>query len=279
VTSTPADTGDNTPLAVGVIVFTVFAISLGDALIKLTSGNFVIWQIFVVRSLIAIPCLLLIMSTAAKKSLQWPIAPGWTLLRSLLLMLMWVCYYLSLPHLTLSVAAASYYTLPIFITLISAVVVGDNISVKGWLAVFVGFAGVYFILRPAADDFNAYALLPLVAAILYAIAMILTRTHCRAEHPLMLSLALNGCFVIAGSIAAGVISMLPIESRTGFLLAPWAVLGVNEWLSMGLLAAFCLRWFRCYVGFCVFLGSPRCPVDTRDCADRGRWRFIDKAIK
>lgn len=33
------------PLAMGVIVLTVLALSLGDAPIKLTSGNFVIWQI------------------------------------------------------------------------------------------------------------------------------------------------------------------------------------------------------------------------------------------
>ncbi len=56
------DRTDNIPLAVGVIIFAVFALSLGDALIKLTSGNFVIWQIFVIRSMIAIPCLVFYLS-------------------------------------------------------------------------------------------------------------------------------------------------------------------------------------------------------------------------
>ena len=49
---------DNLPLAVGMILFTVFALSLGDAFIKRFSSDFVLWQIFVVRSLIAVPCLL-----------------------------------------------------------------------------------------------------------------------------------------------------------------------------------------------------------------------------
>lgn len=48
---------DHIALAVGTIVFTVFALSLGDALIKQSSSSFVIWQIFVIRSVIAIPFL------------------------------------------------------------------------------------------------------------------------------------------------------------------------------------------------------------------------------
>lgn len=227
---------DNLPLAVGVIIVTVLALSLGDALIKMTSSNFVIWQIFVIRSAIAIPCLLLYMATTARASLQTPVALVWTMLRSFLLMSMWVSYYISLPNLTLSVAAAAYYTLPIFITLFSSMIVGDTITRRGWIAVFIGFLGVFLILRPGVGDFNWYALLPLFSAILYAFAMILTRTKCRAEHPLMLSLALNICFVLVGAVVAAVIATVPDESRLGFLLAPWGKLDLSGWISMGLLA-------------------------------------------
>jgi len=132
---------DNIPFAVGVIVVTVLALSLGDALIKLSSNSFVIWQIFVLRSVIAIPCLFLFMLTVSRDSLILPSALGWVAVRSLLLVAMWVSYYLSLPHLPLSVAAAAYYTLPIFITLFSAVLVGETIGRAGWAAVFIGFCG------------------------------------------------------------------------------------------------------------------------------------------
>jgi len=67
------------------------------------------------------------------------------------------------------VAAATLYTLPLFITLFAAVFIGDRIGTKGWVAVFLGFGGVLLILRPEAGGFNAYALLPLVAAILDAL--------------------------------------------------------------------------------------------------------------
>lgn len=93
------------------------------------------------------------------------------------------------------------------------------------------------ILRPEAGDFNAYAILPLVSAMLYAGAMILTRTRCRQQDPIMLALALNIGFVVVGGLAAMAILLLPGPARQGFLLAPWAGMGPSEWLSMSLLAS------------------------------------------
>ncbi len=227
---------DDLPLAVSVIIFTVFALSLGDAVVKLTSNTFVLWQIFVVRSIIAIPCLLIFMRVGTQMSLHLPVSLWWTVLRSFLLVAMWVSYYIALPKLSLSVAAAAYYTLPIFITLFSAAIVCKQINRTGWIAVLLGFVGVLLILQPNTTDFNWYAFLPLLSAILYALAMILTRTKCRAEHPLLLSLSLNFAFVIVGSVAALVITTLPGESRTGFLLAQWSSMHTKEWFAMVLLA-------------------------------------------
>ena len=166
---------------------------------------------------------------------QW--RSGWTVVRSFLLVAMWVSYYLSLPDLSLSVAAAVYYTLPIFITLFSAAITGETIGRNGWLAVFIGFAGVLLILRPRPGDFNESALLPLLSAMLYALAMFLTRTRCRSENPTILALALNITFVVVGGTAALFIATLTDEARKGFLLAPWATIGLSEWISMGLLTA------------------------------------------
>ena len=227
---------DNLPLAIGTVLFTVLALSLGDALIKLGSGNFVIWQIFVLRSLVAIPCLIIYMALFARAQLRWPVSVKWALVRSLLLVFMWLSYYIALPHMPLSAAAAAYYTLPIFITLFSAYLVGDAVGRVGWFAVFLGFSGVVLILKPDVNDVNWYVLLPLLAAILYALAMILTRTKCRSEHPLLLSLALNLSFVLVGGMATVIIAMMPDEIRQGSLVAPWGVMGSSEWMTIFMLA-------------------------------------------
>lgn len=227
---------DNLPLAVCTIVFTVLALSFGDALIKLSSGNFVIWQIFVLRSSLAIPCLVVFMMAKAPATLRLPTSFLWTTIRSLLLVVMWVSYYVALPHMSLSAAAAAYYTLPIFITLFSAVFVGDRVSRLGWLSVLLGFVGVLLILKPDVNDFNGYTVLPLFSAMLYALAMILTRTKCQDEAPLLLALALNLAFVLVGIVATGIVQIIPVQNNGGFLTAPWSALGRAEWSSMLLLA-------------------------------------------
>ncbi|MEO0372112.1 MAG: DMT family transporter [Pseudomonadota bacterium] len=228
---------DNLPLAISVILLSVLGLSLGDALIKFTSGEFVMWQIFVIRSLIVLPLLLAYLAWRMPSALRHPPALGWTTLRSLMMVAMWIAYYFALPHLDIAVAAAAYYTLPIFITLFSALLIGDRIRPLGWIAVALGFAGVMLILRPRAGDFNLFALLPLLSAVLYALAMILTRTKCREAHPILLAAGLNAGFIVVGAIAAAGIALLGLGQETGFMLGPWSPMGQAEWLSMGLLAA------------------------------------------
>ena len=229
---------DNATLAVCVIVFTTLSLSFGDALIKKFSADFVLWQIFVMRSVIAAPVLAAVIRLRFV-SLK-PRNPGWTAPRSLMLVFMWIAYYTALPHLPLAVAAAVYYTLPLFITLFAALFVGDKISAKGWVAVVLGFGAVLLILRPQADDFNAYALLPLAAAVLYALAMLLTRTKCRNEDPLVLAFWLNVSFIGVGIMATPLLTLWsPSEAEIGrypFLLDGWVSMGANEWLAMAVLA-------------------------------------------
>jgi len=153
-----------------------------------------------------------------------------------MLAMMWVFYYAALPHLSFSVAAAAYYTLPIFITLFSAILIGDRVSFQGWVAVVLGFCGVFVILRPATGAFNLYALLPLVSAMLYAFAMILTRTRCRNEHPLVLSAALNLTFILVGLAATGLLSIGSDAFESTFLSPHWITPGRGELLAIAMLA-------------------------------------------
>lgn len=231
---------DNLVLAVVTILLTALALSLGDALIKLVSTDIVLWQIFVIRSVIAIPALVIIVRLQSMTTSLIPRRLGWTALRSVMLTFMWVAYYAALPHVALAVAAAAFYTLPIFIALFATLFIGDRVGPAGWLSVLLGFVGVLLILKPQAGDFNQYALLPLISAILYALAMILTRTKCRDESPLVLSLCLNVSFVVVG-LAVTVLTMLidtpgDAEPGTSFLLGQWTAMGRAEWLSMCLLA-------------------------------------------
>lgn len=223
----------STRMAVLTIIFTVFALSFGDALIKQGTASLSIWQIFTLRSALALPALFVVILIFARSGLHWPRAPLWTALRSACLVAMWLAYYAALPHVDLSIAAAAYYTLPLFITLFAALTTGDRISPRQWLAVALGFAGVLMIIKPVSGGFSAYALLPLLAAMLYAVAMILTGTRCRDEHPMLLSLALNLAFIAAG--LAG-ITLLPGTDWHPSLNPTWATMEASEWRTMTILA-------------------------------------------
>ena len=221
---------DRLGLAIGVLLLTTLALSFGDALIKGASGDIGLWQMFILRSAVALPAFLALMFWLARGRL-WPKHPLWVLVRVALLVSMWVAYYLSLPHLQLSVAAAAYYTLPIFLTLFSAVILGERIDLRGWIAVVLGFAGVVVILRPGVEGLNLYVLLPLLAAMLYALAMIVTRVKCREDHPVVL-----GNMLALGFVAAGALGLLVFRGGDSFLSVGWMPLHLVDWGTMTILA-------------------------------------------
>ncbi len=231
---------DNLTIAISAVLVACLSLSLGDSLIKQQSASFVIWQIFLVRSAIAIPFLIYFVRIRSCEVAIKPVQMGWTLLRSLILVCMWVFYFVALPHIELAVAAAAYYTLPLFIMLFAAIFLSETITARGWLAVVLGFIGTLLILQPQADDFNAYALLPVVAAICYACAMIMTRSKCRHEQPVVLSLWLNVSFVSVGALALLVLYICDLDAETQamnpFLLGEWTPMWLDEWRIMALLA-------------------------------------------
>lgn len=242
----PAHAPDNVRIAIFAIVLAVFVLSLGDALVKFVAADFSLWQLYVLRSLFAIPVLIAIIKLPMASG-KWhapggsfrPVALGWTAFRSFMMVVMWAIYYTALPHITFSVAASVLYTIPLFITLLSVCFVGDRVSVAVWLAVGFGFAGVLVIVRPTADDFNLYALLPLLSAMLFAWAMILTRTKCRRENPKVLALWQNLMFVITGSIISGILLIWQpheLAALNPFLFGGWMPLGGVQWLVVIILA-------------------------------------------
>ncbi|MEM6712615.1 MAG: DMT family transporter [Pseudomonadota bacterium] len=226
------------PFAVGTIVFTVFAMSVGDALIKGlgTDNGIGLWQLFAIRSALLLP---IFFSTALVVGLRTTLMPqrlGWAVLRACLLAAVWVTYYTALPHVPFSVAAAALYTLPLFIVGLSAVFTKDRVTLGQAVAALIGFIGVVLVLRPSGEAFTPYALLPILSALLFAAAMVVTRLHGRNEHPLALAFTLHLTFIIVGVIGVGVLSFAPHLIGVGFLTAAWLPLGTLNWQLMALLA-------------------------------------------
>ncbi len=230
---------ENTALGAGLILASVLTMAFADAMVKQVSADFTIWQIYVARSLVAIS-ILGALSLATGVGL-WPKSPGWAYLRGLLLVLMWIAYYASLPVLSLSVAAVALYTSPLIIALLSALLIGEPVGPRRWVAMFVGFLGVLSIMRPGTEAFSWLTLLPILGAVFYALAMIITRSKCVDEAPLTLALALNVSLMVTGLVATAVLSISGLTEEDvsiyPFVLGSWADMGIDGWGLMALLGA------------------------------------------
>ncbi len=231
-------------LGSGMIVASVFMLSFGDALVKWASAEIPLLQIFVVRSLLAIPLCLLVLRLLGQPVALTPGTAGWVFLRSLLLVMMWMMFYLALPQLELSVAAAALYTGPLFIALFSAVLIGEPVGLRRACAIFVGFAGVLIVIRPGSEVFSYATLLPILAAAFYAFAMIITRSKCAEENPFVLALCLSVLLLLAGAVGSGGIALLDLDTRSiaanPFLLSPWASMTDRDWGLIAVMAVLLL---------------------------------------
>lgn len=222
---------------VGFIVFAVALMSLSDALVKAESAHLSLWQIYLGRGLVAVPLLALLalyrLGHAGLRSKN----PGWVWLRSLLLVGMWACYYSALPFLDLALAAVALYTAPLFIALIASRVAKQAVGGRRWLALLFGFLGVLVSLRPDAGDISWVILLPIVGAVCYALAMVITAERCQEEAPVTLALMLNLALLLAGVTALAILQLLPAgaETRQPFLLDPDWRIGAEAWPLLALL--------------------------------------------
>jgi drug/metabolite transporter (DMT)-like permease len=235
---------DRVALGVATMVATALAMSFGDAVVKLVSADFTVWQIYVARSALAIPMIVALLAARRPRAVLpralLPRALGWAVVRSLLLMAMWIAFYMALPLLSLSVVAAAYYTGPLFITLFGALLIGEPVGARRWCAIAIGFIGVLVILKPGGEAFDPLALLPVVAAVFYAGAAIVTRAKLAEENPFALSLILNLAFLAVGVLATAGLALWQPDVADGaayrFMLGTWSVMGVREWAVMALLA-------------------------------------------
>ncbi|WP_409299571.1 DMT family transporter [Pseudomonas sp. KCJK8993] len=223
-----------------IVVGSVFLLSVSDAIIKAASAQISLWQLNVIRSLLAVVMLAALVLLRNGKDSLWPQSPGWATLRGLLLALMWIAFYAALPFITLTMAALAIYTTPLFITLFSSIYLKERITPRKWFSIVLGFAGVLVTLNPTADDFSSYALLPILAAMLYALAAVVTKGKCADEDAMVLAMVMNLVLLASGLLGSLLIAMAgPLEPQQGqlrFLLGDWSYMQLADWTLMVLLA-------------------------------------------
>lgn len=177
----PTATALNKP-SVGIlcILVAMVSISVNDVLMKALSGDYPLHQMVFVRSVIGISFSLLLVQLEGGFRILRTDRPGLHLLRGLLLVTANMTFFTAFAVLPLAEATALFYVAPLFITLLAIPFLGESVGHRRLIAVAIGFGGVLLMLRPGSEQTAVTAdrlvmLLPIVAALAYALTQILTR--------------------------------------------------------------------------------------------------------
>ena len=124
---------------------------------------------------------------------------------------------------------------PLLVAALSGPVLKEFVGWKRWSAIFIGFIGVMIILKPSNNVFSLEAIIPLVAALMFALYSLLTRYAARQDTSMT-------SFFWTGIIGAVVMSIV----GSGY----WIALKPVDWAWLGLLCILaCLAHYlliKCY---------------------------------
>lgn len=160
---------------IGLLVLAMFVLSLQDIAIKWIVGDYPVLEIVIIRNLVALPCTLLLFRLEGGQGLPTTQRHKLEYARGLLLFLSFTTYMMGLAALPLADVAAIRNSAPLFITLLSVVMLGEKVGSRRWLALIVGFVGVLLIVRPGATTFNIGSIFVLLATLFYALSVMITR--------------------------------------------------------------------------------------------------------
>ena len=221
------------PHAAGIvgILFSVLLMALQDALVKASSADISLWQLFALRSVVAISILCVILKlTKQGHGTVRSLLNGWVLLRSSLLVAMYVGLYAVIPYIPLSTLAAGFYTGPIFIVIFTAIATHERVRMYERCAIGIGFLGVLLISKPTPDGISVLSLLPILSGAFYAAAAVMTRVKVHDVASADLAISLNVLLGVVGVFMVGALAMIDplIDDHTHHLLIGWGPLAYGD---------------------------------------------------
>ncbi|QGX96969.1 DMT family transporter [Roseovarius faecimaris] len=170
------DAQQNRPLAgilFLVLACTVFPVQ--DVIIKSLSDTFAVHQIVFLRGVFALP-LVAVIAHFDGGLRPFRIGPFFLqMARVTSAFSSYLFYYMALATLGMAETASITFSTPIFVTVFAMFFLGEKIGAFRWFAVILGLTGVVVIVQPGAGVFDPAAVLALLAAVTYAMSLILTR--------------------------------------------------------------------------------------------------------
>ena len=92
-----------------------------------------------------------------------------------------IALFVALREIPLADVVSLTFGGPIFVTLGSIFFLSEKVGLRRWTAVFIGFLGMLFIVKPAYDELNIYYIFPIIFCIFFACVALSIRSLSSTE--------------------------------------------------------------------------------------------------
>ena len=221
ISSTTGDERSARLAGIGLMLGAVCMFSFGDALGKFIVVTYSVGQLMLLRASSSL--VLLAPSVWRHRSQFLRIERPWLqLLRVVLSTLEIAAFFLAAAYLPLADVVTFYLATPIFVTALSAIVLGEHVGWRRWSAVLAGFCGVVIALQPSVQTVSWPAMVALAGSMAFAVTLLITRLL-RATPDIVLSSAQFAGTLIFGVVVAPFGWMTPTWGSLGFFIASGAI--------------------------------------------------------
>jgi len=159
----------------GVMAGAMLVVPIIDAIAKIMSAEMspiqISWSRFAITLVVLAPVIVLRGGWSALRPPQF----GLHMLRGAGIAGATVFFFGALASMPMADVAAIFFVEPLILTLFSAMFLGERIGWRRIMAVAIGFAGAMIVIRPSFAEVGATALLPVCAAVCFAMYMTLTK--------------------------------------------------------------------------------------------------------
>ena len=166
---------NNNPKGIILILIGMLIFSIQDSIMKYIYNSVSLYEIYIIRTLVSFSIILLFLKLTKKPIIFKTHYPFLTFCRVILFFFGFSSFYISLTIMPLVTATALFFVTPFLITIFAKFFLKDQIGLRRWSAVIIGFIGVYIILNPNFDNFNYLKLTPILCAFCYSLSMIIIK--------------------------------------------------------------------------------------------------------
>ena len=180
-----------------------------DTIAKYLSADLSFFQITWARYFFTVFWTLPFMFFFFKKNLTWSENPKLQILRGLTLLAANICFFYSISIISMAKALTLAFVAPLITTALSPFFLKENVGIRRWSAVLIGFIGSLIVIRPGFLEFNLATIAALGTGCFYGIYLVITRKLHSTDSPLLTLLLTGVVGVIIASFFVPIVWINP----------------------------------------------------------------------